>query len=247
MNLSAQEIARLHALPLFAGLSADSLMDLLGDCTVRMHGKRKTLFLQGDPATHFFVVLSGWVKLFRLRPDGAEVVVEIFGPGESFAEGAMHMPEGYPVSAEMVEDGRLLAVPTAAFGQRVRQNPDLAISMLASMAVRLKELVNRIEKKETQTAAQRVADFLLKFGGPAPPTDAGTDAGPDDRPDAGPDHGHVVVQLPYDKQLIANRLGMQPETFSRALSTLRDRGVHVEGAQAEIRDRFALRRFTASG
>ncbi|MYF08540.1 MAG: Crp/Fnr family transcriptional regulator, partial [Rhodospirillaceae bacterium] len=170
MNLSAQEIARLHALPLFAGLSADSLRDLLGDCAVRMHGKRKTLFLQGDPATHFFVVLSGWVKLFRLRPDGAEVVVEIFGPGESFAEGAMHMPEGYPVSAEMVEDGRLLAVPTAAFGERVRQDPNLAISMLASMAVRLKELVNRIEKKETQTAAQRVADFLLKFGGPAPRT-----------------------------------------------------------------------------
>ncbi|MDE0254251.1 MAG: Crp/Fnr family transcriptional regulator, partial [Rhodospirillaceae bacterium] len=147
MNLSAQEIARLHALPLFTGLSAESLTDLLGDCAVRMHGKRKTLFLQGDPATHFFVVLSGWVKLFRLRPDGAEVVVEIFGPGESFAEGAMHMPEGYPVSAEMVEDGRLLAVPTAAFGERVRQDPNLAISMLASMAVRLKELVNRIEKK----------------------------------------------------------------------------------------------------
>ncbi len=243
MNLSAQEIARLHALPLFAGLSAGSLMDLLGDCAVRMHGKRKTLFLQGDPATHFFVVLSGWVKLFRLRPDGAEVVVEIFGPGESFAEGAMHMPEGYPVSAEMVEEGRLLAVPTAAFGQRVRQDPNLAISMLASMAVRLKELVNRIEKKETQTAAQRVADFLLKFGGPAPRKDAGTDAGTDAEPDA----AHVVVQLPYDKQLIANRLGMKPETFSRALSTLRDQGVHVEGARAEIRDRFALRRFTASG
>lgn len=234
MNLSAHEIARLHALPLFAGLSADSLMDLLGDSAVRMHGKRKILFLQGDPATHFFVVLSGWVKLFRLRPDGAEVVVEIFGPGESFAEGAVHMPEGYPVSAEMVEEGRLLAVPTAAFGQRVRQDPNLAISMLASMAVRLKELVNRIEKKETQTAAQRVADFLLKFGGPAG-TEAGADA------------AHVVVQLPYDKQLIANRLGMKPETFSRALSTLRGQGVHVEGARAEIRDRFALRRFTASG
>lgn len=237
-NLSAQEIARLHALPLFAGLSVDSLRDLLGDCAVRMHGKRKTLFLQGDPATHFFVVLSGWVKLFRLRPDGAEVVVEIFGPGESFAEGAMHMPEGYPVSAEMVEEGRLLAVPTAAFGQRVRQDPNLAISMLASMAVRLKELVNRIEKKETQTAAQRVADFLLKFGGPAQ-MDAGTDAGTD--------AAHVVVLLPYDKQLIANRLGMKPETFSRALSTLRDEGVHVEGPRAEIRDRFALKRFTASG
>lgn len=228
VNLSAPEIMRLHALPLFSGLSPDGLKELLNDATVTAHGKRKTLFIQGEPATHFFVVLSGWVKLYRSRPDGAEVVVEIFGPGESFAEGAMHMPEGYPVSAEMVEDGRLLAVPTAAFGQQLRADPDLAISMLASMAVRLKLFVNRIEKAETQTAAQRVADFLLKFSRPAEPGAT-----------------HVVVKLPYDKQLIANRLGMKPETFSRALSALREHGVHVKGAQAEIRDRPALLRFTA--
>ena len=228
MTLSAHDIARLHALPLFAGLSAETLMALLDDSAVRPHGKRKTLFLQGDPAAHFFVVLSGWVKLYRLRPDGAEVVVEVFGPGESFAEGAMHMPGGYPVGAEMVEDGRLLEVPTAAFGRRVREDPDLAISMLASMAVRLKAFVNRIEKTETQTAAQRVADFLLKFGRPA-----------------GPDSAGLIVRLPYDKQLIANRLGMKPETFSRALSALRDQGVRMDGSKAEIRDAAALQRFTA--
>ena len=230
MPLTAREIKHLHTLPLFGGLSVDGLTALLDDAAVRVYGKRQTLFLQGDPATHFFVVLSGWVKLYRLQPDGAEVVVEIFGPGESFAEGAMHMPGGYPVSAEAVEEGRLLAVPTAAFGKRVQQDPALAISMLASMAVRLKEFVNRIEKTETRTAAQRVADFLLRFGGPPEPGSV-----------------RVIVRLPYDKQLIANRLGMKPETFSRALSALRDQGVRVDGAHAEIRDRRALQRFVASG
>ena len=228
MTVSAYEIERLRALPLFAGLSPESLTDLLSDATVRVHAKRKALFERGDPATRFYVVLSGWVKLYRLRPDGAVVVVEIFGPGESFAEGAMHMPEGYPVSAEMVEEGRLLEVPTDAFGQRLRRDPDLAISMLVSMAVRLKHFVNRIEKTETQTAAQRAADFLLKFSPPAGPGGAGAE-----------------LKLPYDKQLIANRLGMTPETFSRALSALRKQGVEVDGATARIRDVPALQRFTA--
>ena len=213
---------------MFGGLSSDSLTDLLGDASVKVLEKRRILFVQGDPATHFFVVLSGWVKLYRLRPDGTEVVVEIFGPGESFAEGAMHMPEGYPVSAEMVEAGRLLTVPTQTFGERVRKDPDLAISMLASMAVRLKHFVNRIEKTETQTAAQRAADFLLKFSPPPDPGGAGAE-----------------LKLPYDKQLIANRLGMTPETFSRALSALRKQGVEVDGATARIRDVPALQRFTA--
>ena len=228
MTVSAYEIERLRALPLFAGLSLESLTDLLSDATVRVHARRKTLFERGDPATRFYVVLSGWVKLYRLRPDGAVVVVEIFGPGESLAEGAMHMPEGYPVSAEMVEEGRLLEVPTDAFGQRLRRDPDLAISMLASMAVRLKHFVNRIEKTETQTAAQRAADFLLKFSPPPDPGEAGAE-----------------LRLPYDKQLIANRLGMTPETFSRALSALRKQGVEVDGATARIRDVAALQRFTA--
>ena len=229
MTISGYEIERLRVLPLFSGLSFDSLAELLGDAVVRVHGKRRTVFEQGDPVSHFFVVLSGWIKLYRLRPDGTEVVMEIFGPGESFAEGAMHMADGYPANAEMIEDGRLLEVPTKTFRNRMQQDPDLALSMLASMAIRLKGFANRIETIKSQSAAQRVADFLLKFS-PAPDGD-------------GPG---VVVHLPYDKQLIANRLGMKPETFSRALSTLKKEGVLVDGVDARIDDLHALKRFTAA-
>lgn len=230
MTISGYEIERLQAQPLFSGLTFDSVAQLLGDAVVRVHPKRKIVFDQGDPVTHFFIVLSGWVKLFRLRPDGTEVVMEVFGPGESFAEGAMHMSGGYPASAEMIEDGRLLEVPTDAFRDRLRQDPDLALSMLASMAVRLKGFVNRIEKIKSQSASQRVADFLLKF---SPLPDPGAPG--------------VVVKLPYDKQLIANRLGMKPETFSRALSALKKEGVVVDGAEARIEDLPALRRFIEPG
>ncbi len=229
MTISGYEIDRLRQLPLFNGMPLDHLSDLLGDALVRVHGKRRMVFEQGEPVTHFFVVLSGWVKLFRLRPDGTEVVMEIFGPGESFAEGAMHMTDGYPVTAEMIEDGRLLEVPTDAFSQRLRQDPDLALGMLASMASRLKGFVGRIEKIKSQSAAQRVADFLLKF---SPLPEAGSPM--------------VVVQLPYDKQLIANRLGMKPETFSRALASLKKHGVNVDGVEARIQDLPALQRFTAT-
>jgi CRP-like cAMP-binding protein len=229
MTISGYEIERLQVLPLFNGLSFDSLGELLGEAVVRVHAKRKTVFEQGDPVSHFFVVLSGWVKLYRLRPDGTEVVMEIFGPGESFAEGAMHMGDGYPANAEMIEDGRLLEVPTDSFRKRMRQDPDLALSMLGSMAVRLKKFVNRIETIKSQSAAQRVADFLLKFSS---------------TPEVG--SPSVVVHLPYDKQLIANRLGMKPETFSRALSTLRKQGVVVDGGDAKIDDLKALQRFTAA-
>ena len=226
MTISGYEIERLRAQPLFSGLDIERIAQLLADAVVRVHPKRQLVFEQGDSVTHFFVVLSGWVKLFRLRPDGTEVVMEIFGPGESFAEGAMHMADGYPATAEMIEDGRLLEIPTDAFRDRLRQDPELALSMLTSMAVRLKRFVSRVEKIKSLSAPQRVADFLLKF---SPLSDPGAP--------------RIVVKLPYDKQLIANRLGMKPETFSRALSALKKEGVTVDGVEARIENLPALRRF----
>lgn len=226
MTISPYEIDRIKQIPLFAGLSADALSGILSDALVRVHPRRKKIFNQGDPVTHFYVVLSGWVKLYRVGRDGSEMVLEIFGPWESFAEGAMHHEGGYPANAEMIEDGRLLEVPTAAFERRLRQDPDLALNMLAAMAVRMKGFVRRIERMGRQSTPQRVAAFLLKYC-PAPE----------------PGSPGAQVKLPYDKQLIASRLGMKPESFSRALTKLRSEGVEVSGHVAEIEDVRRLRTY----
>jgi len=226
MTISAYEIDRIRLLPMFSGISADRFSEILGSATLRVFFKRTTVFDQGEPARNFYVVLSGWVKLSRIRPDGTEVVMEIFGPGESFAEGAMHMAEGYPATAQMIEDGRLLAIPTSGLREQMADDTELALSMLSSMAVRLKRFARRIERINSQSAPQRVAEFLLKFSPPRHPGECCT-----------------KVKLPYDKQLIANRLGMKPETFSRALGTLKKQGVEIDGGSASIADIAALQRY----
>ncbi len=225
MAVSRSDLETVHQLPLFQGLAPDALRRLVRDAEVLACSKRTVIFEQGQPVTHFFGVLSGWVKLFRLRPDGSEVIIEVFGPGESFAEGAICMADGYPVSAELVEDGRLLAVPVASYIERLREDPELVVRTFASLAVNLKRLVSRIESGSSLNSSQRVGAFLLHF---CPP--------------ASPGGGPVNVRLPYDKKLIANRLGMKPETFSRALASLRKHGVAVRGGKARIADPAALRR-----
>ncbi len=225
MGVSRDDLETVRHLPLFQGLEPDALRSLVRDAEVLACPKQTAIFEQGDPVTHFFGVLSGWVKLFRLRPDGSEVIIEVFGPGESFAEGAICMADGYPVSAELVEDGRLLAVPVASYIERLREDPDLVVRTFASLAANLKRLVSRIESGSSLNSSQRVGAFLLHF---CPPQ----------RPGGGP----VDVRLPYDKKLIANRLGMKPETFSRALASLRNHGVAVRGSKARIADLARLRR-----
>lgn len=229
MTINPHEIRRIRSLPLFEGLTPQVLDDILSEGVVRVRSRGTEVFFEGDPADRFFIVLSGWVRLYHMNESGHVTTVEIFGPGESFAEGAMHMKTGYPASAEIIATGRLLEIPTHSFKSRLRADPDLALNMLGSMAIRLKGFITRQERMETLSAPQRVATFLLRF----------VDA------DATGEDG-TIVELPYDKQLIAGRIGMTPETLSRSFHRLGDIGVTVQADEIHIENVRQLREFASA-
>lgn len=229
MTINPHDIRRIRELPLFAGIAPQTLDAILAEGVVRVRSSGAQVFLEGDPVDRFFIVLSGWVRLYRVNAAGHVTTLEIFGPGESFAEGAMHMASGYPVSAEIITTGRLLEIPASSFIRRLHNDPDLALSMLSSMAIRLKKFVTRQERMTTLSAPQRVATFLLRFVDPG----------------AAAEHS-AVIELPYDKQLIASRLGMTPETLSRAFRRLQSAGVMVEGNEIRIETIGRVKKFAAS-
>jgi hypothetical protein len=59
--------------------------------------------------------------------------------------------------------------------------------------------------------------------------------------------GNATFELPFDKSLIARRLGMKPETFSRALAKLRGIGVETQGATVNVEDLDRLRAYCEEG
>jgi CRP-like cAMP-binding protein len=225
--MERQDLEILRRTPLFAGLERPQLDGLLRGVSVRDHPKGQLLFQQGDTADRFYVVLGGWVKIFRVTPDGDQAVMGLFARGESFAEAAMFMGGRFPASAEVVEQARLLRVESGPFEKQLHAEPDIAVAMLASVSRRLHYLVGQIEQLQVRSGTQRVADFLLKLC-PA-------------------EHGPTEIALPYDKSLIASRLGMKPESFSRALARLRDLGVRTERSHVSISDAAALAEYCAGG
>lgn len=212
--------------PLFGAMPQDAAQSLIGQQPVRSYEKGTVLFQQGEPAGSFYVVLDGWVKLFRITPDGSEAVVGVFRRGESFAEAAIFLGGRYPVTAEVVTESRLLRVDGELMRRRIREQPDLALSMLASASYHLKALVEQIEQIKLLSAPQRIADFLVRL---CPVRE-----------------GSCSIELPYEKALIANRLGMKPESLSRALAKLRPLGVSVDREQVAIVDVDLLVRFVDS-
>ena len=130
------------------------------------------------------------------------------------------------VTAEAVEPARVLVVPAKPFVEAISSDPKLAMSMLASMSHHLRHLVTQVEQLQAKSASQRVGAFLLRLN-------------------AGGDEA-ITVHLPYDKSLIAARLGMKPETFSRALAKLRRLGIHSEGTNVSVPEPRVLRRYCES-
>ena len=220
-SLTEAEIGILRDSPLFSDVPPDLLKDLL------MHGSRRelkrgeNLFVQGDPATSLFMVLDGLVKLSRLSAAGEEIVVAVYGRGESFGEAAAMRGGTYPVTVDAVVESCLFQITARTIAARIRDHPELAMAMLASTYRHLHELVHDIEDMKGHTGAQRLAAFLVALSPSA--------------------EGPSRFVLPYDKNLIAARLGMKPESLSRSIASLRGQGVRVQGGKVEVEDMGRLK------
>ena len=225
-GLEAPDWQLIRRLPLFEGLEADILERLLAPAHVVCPARGEQLFARGDRAACFYIILVGWVKVFRTTPEGRESVVHVFTRGESFAEAAIFAGGDYPVSASAATPSRLLAVPAEPFLGMLEQEPRVARNMLAAMSRHLRELVTALEHLQAHSASQRLANFLL---GLVPADGTAAD-----------------LHLPIDKGLIAARLGMKPETLSRALAALRAEGLQVSGDRVRVPDVTHLRHLASS-
>lgn len=206
---------------LFRSMPEDDAEALLSRATVTDYDRGQTIFLQGEKATAIFIVVSGWAKLYRIAPSGTEAVVGVFTKGRSFGEALAFRGDVYPVSSEAVTQCSLMRIDAEDYLRRIRETPETAISLLSATFVHLHNLVSQIEALKARTGAQRVAEFLCEL----------SDC----------EEGACEVVLPYDKILIAGRLGMKPESLSRAFARLKSEGVQVKQNRANIDDIEHLR------
>ena len=216
IGLRDGDMALIRSTAIFSGLSPETLEHLISDASVQQHERSQVLFMQGDAAIAFYVVLEGWVKVYRMTPAGEEAIVGVFTRGQSFAEAAAFTGGNYPASGETVTECRTLIIPARRLFDRIRESPEIGLAMLASTSHHLHQLIQQIEQLKAHTGAQRIAEFLISL---APVSE-----------------GACTIALPYDKALIAGRLGMKPESLSRAFQRLRGVGVRIKQNMASIAD-----------
>ena len=216
----------LKNLPLFRGLSADEV-GRIAAATSQMRAAAGTiLFRKGDICSGFHVIVYGQVKLAFGASDGSEKVVEILGPGQSFGEAVMFLERPYVVFAETLADSLLLHVGKAAIIQELEHSQDFARRMLGGLAQRLHHIVGDLEGYSLKSGTQRVIGYLLR------------------EVDNAQGGRSAEVTLPATKSVIASRLSITREHFSRILHELSDLGlIKVSGRTIRFLDLQRLREY----
>lgn len=208
----------LSRLPLFSDIGDEAVARLAARCEMRRFDRGATVFRLGDPCDAFFVTLYGQVKLFVISPTGQEKVIELIGPGHSFAEALMFLGKPCLVNAQTLAETVLLTVPRDAVLHELETDTRFAMRMLAGLSRRLHGLVGDVQAYALQSGLQRVIGFLLR--------DAPPDADGGDR--------SMTVTLPVSKATVASRLSLTPEYFSRVLHELQTAGL-IEIDRRDIR------------
>lgn len=225
MSSNTKVHAILANLPLFKQMNPEEI-DRIAQSTRELHAsKGEMVFQRGDPSNGFYVVIHGQLKLAFSSPQGVEKVVHLVGPGKTFGEAVMFMDMPYPVYAQALSDTLLLHISKTAVFVGIERDPVFCRKMLAGLSIRLHSLVTDVEAYSLRSCAQRVIGYLLQ----------------NDRDN---DKENLHVNLPASKTVIASRLNISPETFSRVLHDLSAAElISVKGKTVDILDMEKLRAY----
>ncbi len=219
----------LAAIPSFQGLSENQLNEIKKIVVNRHYTKGELIFSEGDHGDGFYVVAAGMIKIFKMSIEGKEHIMRIVGPGESFGQVSVYAGRTFPAGAQAIAKSHLLFLPRSTFVDLITHNPSLALSMLASLSMRLREFTVHVERLALKEVPGRLAAYLIHLV---------------DEQANEPE----LVSLNISKVQLASLLGTTPETLSRILSRMADSGlIEVKKRDIRIRDHSGLEELAEYG
>lgn len=153
----------LGSLPLFEGISQNSLVRLAKDSRLKDAEQGSFIFFQGDPAEAVYIVWRGVIALRLENPDGRELVISEMSVGDCFGELAILTGEPRSTSAEAIVESEVLLIPSEVFKSALEQEHKMALHLLEITARRLHYSSKLEEALAFYDAQQRLAQQLLNM------------------------------------------------------------------------------------
>ncbi len=212
---------------LFDGLAEDSLQKILAHSLIQDFDAAQLLVQQGDVPEGVYLVIEGSVKTLRLNEDGEEATIRMLEAGDTCMEAVLFMGGPSPISVQTLTKCKLLMIPERVVRSHVLNDAQFAVNILRIATHHYKNAMHQIDAMQIKSPLQRIGYYFLNKH---------LEAG----------HENLEFTLPFKKQIIANYLGMTPETFSRALKQMQSLGIHVDDDVIRMKDAFSLCHFCDS-
>lgn len=216
-----EDIEDMRALPLFTGVNPAHVEDMLRASFLQRFPAHVELAREGDPADFLHVIVDGQIEMYSAYRD-RETTISVIGPGHSFIVAAVILDRIYLKSARALLPSRVLLIPAEAVRRCFGEDAAFARALALELAGAYRGVVRELKNQKLRSSLERLANWLLAHD---------SETGATGR-----------FSLPFDKKVLASRLGMAPEVLSRSIAALIPYGVAVTGRAVEIAERGALSR-----
>lgn len=217
--MRTQDIEAVREQRIFTGVDPTCVDDMLHASFLQRFPPHVELVSEGEPADFLYVVIEGQVEVFARYCD-RETTISVLGPGSCFITAAVVLDRVYLKSVRSLTNARALLIPADAVRRCFAQDAAFARALAIDLALAYRSVVKELKNQKLRSGIERLANWLLVAhaeSGSAP-----------------------SFTLPFEKKILASRLGMAPEVLSRAFATLAAYQVRVSGSNVEIGDLDAL-------
>lgn len=198
---TSKYFAFMHNIALFQGIKKEDLNEFFAKMQIEQYHKGE--IQQFDPKQHskLYIVFKGTFKLTNTNVEGDEIVLSLFSAGDAVTP--LYFSPYFDVSAGFIEDTILFHFKENDVQRFIKNNHQFSMNNIKFLANSVQNLMITNTVLQLKTAKERVGWFLA--------------------------HGKINnnSELPVSKNIIASFLGITPESFSRALSSLKNDGVTI--------------------
>lgn len=219
--MRADELDEMRGLPLFDGVPPENVEAMLRVSFLQRFPPHVELVREGEQADFLHIVVDGQIEVYSAYRD-RETTVAVLGAGHSFIIAAVLLDRVYLKSARALSSTRVLMIPAELVRIYFREDAAFSRALAVELALAYRNVVKELKNQKLRSSLERLANWLIVH-------DAAT-------------KGTGAFDLPFDKKVLASRLGMAPEVLSRSFAALKPYAVEVNGAHVRLNDRAALAR-----
>jgi CRP/FNR family transcriptional regulator len=146
--------------PYFKELNDGILLDIIRGMRLYQFEIGETIFWEGDDCAGLHMIRQGSVKLFKISPQGRELIIRVLNEGATFNEVPVFDHQPNPVNVTAVEDSEIWVIEPEMIRDSIARYPELAQSVIHNLCVNLRVLLGTVEELTFYQVTNRLARLI---------------------------------------------------------------------------------------